>query len=275
MGLLWAFLGLGNSHALFVNDCRTDLFVVFFRDPASFEGAERHENGGTDPHSELTGRVSVDADIRAGWRLFENLTLQALGKTVVHGCTTGEDDVLQKFSARVDVTVRDRLVRKILDRHASLTVQIWLEQELGASHSDISWDCDDRLVWESVVGILLAALLGITDFISVVLCDVAKFFFDVTHNLELCRGGEVVPTALEQLLEPSTEDTASNVHLVDSVRDGETLVDWHSVRNTITSIDDETSGTSSRVERHDSLDGNVHSLNLECLEHNRSHLFSV
>merc|ERR1719284_1314492 len=45
--------------------------------------------------------------------------------------------------------------------------------------------------------------------------------------------------------------------------------------DTISRVDDETSGSSGRVEGHDSLDGDIEVLDLEGLEHDLSHLLSV
>ena len=55
----------------------------------------------------------------------------------------------------------------------------------------------------------------------------------------------------------------------------ETFIDRDSVYNTITSIAYNTGGSTSRVEREDSLDGNVECGNVKGLEHEPGHLFSV
>merc|ERR1712093_613967 len=63
--------------------------------------------------------------------------------------------------------------------------------------------------------------------------------------------------------------------LENSVWDGETLVHWDSVSDTISGVTDETGGPTVGVEGEHSLDGNVESLNLEGLEHELGHLLSV
>ena len=51
------------------------------------------------------------------------------------------------------------------------------------------------------------------------------------------------------------------------MRQSITFVDGHSVRDTITRIEDDASGTTRCVQRQDSLDGDVHGRGVEGLEH--------
>jgi len=59
------------------------------------------------------------------------------------------------------------------------------------------------------------------------------------------------------------------------VGNGETLEDGNGVRDTITRVTDETSGSAGGVEGHDGLEGDVNILDLEGLEHDSNHLLSV
>merc|ERR1719263_194088 len=54
-----------------------------------------------------------------------------------------------------------------------------------------------------------------------------------------------------------------------------TFIDWNRMGNTITGIQDNTSGTSRSVQGKDSLDGNVHSWGVESFKHDLTHFFSV
>ena len=55
----------------------------------------------------------------------------------------------------------------------------------------------------------------------------------------------------------------------------ETLVNGDSVRNTITRVEDNTGGTTRRVEREHSLDGDVERWRVKRLEHDLGHLLTV
>ena len=57
--------------------------------------------------------------------------------------------------------------------------------------------------------------------------------------------------------------------------EGETFVDGDGVRDTITRIQDDTSGTTGGVEGQDGLDGDVEGGGIEGLEHDLGHLFAV
>jgi hypothetical protein len=70
------------------------------------------------------------------------------------------------------------------------------------------------------------------------------------------------------------DGSTSNVVLFDCMRNLETFINWDSVGNTISGINNQTGGSSVGVERHNSLNGNVASLNLESFEHEGDHLFS-
>ena len=54
-----------------------------------------------------------------------------------------------------------------------------------------------------------------------------------------------------------------------------TLIDGHSVGDTITRVQDDTSGSARGVQGEHSLDGNVHGGGVEGLEHDLGHLLAV
>merc|ERR1712038_1344042 len=54
-----------------------------------------------------------------------------------------------------------------------------------------------------------------------------------------------------------------------------TFIDWDTVRDTITRVHDNTSGTARGIEGEDSLDGNIHGGHVEGLKHDLSHLLTV
>lgn len=71
------------------------------------------------------------------------------------------------------------------------------------------------------------------------------------------------------------DGSSSDEVLENGMGNGETFINWNSVSNTISRIANESGGSTVGVEGEDSLDGNVESLNLEGLEHELGHLFSV
>merc|ERR1712240_624013 len=53
------------------------------------------------------------------------------------------------------------------------------------------------------------------------------------------------------------------------------VLSWNCVRDTITRVQDNTSGSTRGIQGENSLDGNIHGWGVECLEHDLSHLLSV
>lgn len=162
---------------------------------------------------------------------------------------------------------------------AGETVELWLEEKLWSLESNETLDAEDGFVWELVVLVVGGRVGGLSSEcveLTLAIADEAEIFLDLLDDLQF-RGGGEVPSELRlaELLDVLGESTTGNIHSLDSVWDGETLIDWDSMANTITRVNNETSGSSGGVERHDSLDGDIESWNKECLEHDLSHLLSV
>ena len=96
-------MALLNSCALSVNDGGAMLLVVFGGDPGRLERGERGEGGSTPPDSKLTVGGSVNPNLGAGGGQSDDLILQAVGETLVHGSATGEDHVLREVLSNVNV----------------------------------------------------------------------------------------------------------------------------------------------------------------------------
>merc|ERR1719290_163617 len=105
--------------------------------------------------------------------------------------------------------------------------------------------------------------------------NIAELLLDVTDNLTLSSGGEGVAAFSEDLHEVVGELTASKIKTNNSMGEGITFIDWDSVRDTISRVHDNASGTARGIEGEDSLDGNIHSRHVEGLEHDLGHLLTV
>ena len=102
-------LAYESSCAFSVDDGGTVLFVVGLGDPGSGEGAEGREGGGTLPYSELTVGGGDDLDLGTSWGESNDLVLQSIWETLVHGGTTGEDEVLAELLSDINVGGLDGL----------------------------------------------------------------------------------------------------------------------------------------------------------------------
>ena len=105
--------------------------------------------------------------------------------------------------------------------------------------------------------------------------NVAELFLDVTDDFTFGGGDERVTSFSKDLHEVISQVTASKIESHDGVWEGITFIDWDVVGDTITSIKNDTSGTTGSVKGEDSLDTDVHGWDVEGFEHDLGHLFSV
>lgn len=162
-----------------------------------------------------------------------------------------------------------------MNRLAGHTVKFGFEEQFGALDTGFTGDSDNTLVGEGVLHIFFGGLSGVSNFLSPVLCNVRTFFLNIFDNFQLGGGGEVVAEALADLLHPVGQAATGNLHLFNGVGDAVTFVDGNGVGDTITSVANKTGGSTSSVEGHDGLEGDIGSLNIELFEHDRDHLLTV
>jgi hypothetical protein len=150
----------------------------------------------------------------------------------------------------------------------------WLEEGLGASESLVT-NGDDLSVWKLVRLLELRRLGSSLELLLEVEGNVTELLLDVTDDFLLGRSGELVSTLHEDLDEVVGQITSGKVETENGMGKGETLVDGDSVRNTVSRVEDDTSGTTGSVQGEDGLDRDVESRGVEGLEHDLRHLLSV
>jgi hypothetical protein len=257
-----------------VNNARSRFVILFLGDPHLLEGGERGQDGATDPDGVFALRGSNDLDLHGGRSKSSEFLLHAVSNTGEHGGTTGEDDVSVEILTDIDITLHDGVVGGLVDTSGFHTEERGLEEGLRATESLVT-DGDDLTVGK-LVGLLEGrGLGGSLHLLLKVKGNVAELLLDVTDDFTFGGGGERVTTLGEDLHEVVSEITTSEIETEDGVREGITFVDGDSVGNSITSIQDNTSGTTRSVEGQDGLDGNVHGGGVEGLEHDLGHLFAI
>jgi len=126
------------------------LLVLGLGDPGGGEGREGSESGGTLPDSVLSVGSGNDSDLGAWGSESDDLGLYSIGDALVHGGTTGHDDVLEEVASDIDVRVGDGFPGEVLDGVAGLSVELWLEDKLRDLHTDGTLNSDLGSIWESV-----------------------------------------------------------------------------------------------------------------------------
>ena len=198
----------------------------------------------------------------------------ALTDTVVHGSSTGHDNVSVEVLSDVQVTLHDRVVGRLVDTRGLETQEGRLEEGLRTPESLVT-DGDDLSVRQLVALLELRRLRGGLELLLKVEGDVAELLLDVTDDFSLGRGGEGVASLHEDLDEVLGQVSSGEVETEDGVRERESLVNGHSVRDTVTRVEDDTGRSARSVQRQDGLDRHVKGRGVERLEHDLRHLLSV
>ena len=197
-----------------------------------------------------------------------------LTNTVVHGGTTGHDNVTVKVLPDVQVTLHDRVVGRLVDTSRFKTEEGRLEQGFGAPESLVT-NGDDLSVRELVRLLELGRLGGSLELLLKVEGDVTKLLLDVSDDFSLGSGGEWVTSLHEDLDQVVGQVTTGKIETENGVRQRETLVNGDSVGDTVTRVQDDTGGSTGSVQGEDGLDRDVEGGGVESLEHDLGHLLSV
>jgi len=257
-----------------VNDGWSCLVVFLLGDPHSLEGREGSKDGATNPDGVFPFWWGDDLDLHGGWGKGGDLLLHTVSNTWVHGGTTGEDVVSVEVLSDVNVALHDRVVSGLVDTGGFHTNEGWLEEGLWASESFVT-DGDDLTVWEFVGFLQRGGGSGGGHFLLEVEGDVAELFFDVSDDFSFGGGDEAVTSLGKDLHEVVSQVSTGEIESHDSVWEGITFVDWDVVGDSITRVQYDTGGSAGSVEGEDGLDGDVHGWEVEGLEHDLGHLFSV
>ena len=105
--------------------------------------------------------------------------------------------------------------------------------------------------------------------------DVAKLLLDIPDDFTFGGGVEGITTLSQVLNQVLGKIATGKVKTENGVWESETFVDRDGVGDTITRVQNDTSGTTGGVKRQDGLDSNVESGGVKGLEHDLGHLFTV
>ena len=141
-----------------------------------------------------------------------------------------------------------------------------LEHGLGTSKSLVA-NGDNLSVGKLVALLQAGAGGGGTHFLLKVQSNIAELLFDVAHDLALGGGGEGVTTLGQNLHEVVCQVPAGQVETKDCMGKSITFIDGNCVRYTITTVHNDSCGSTRGVQRQHGLDSDVHGWSVEGLEH--------
>ena len=250
-------------------------FVVFFLcDPHGLEGGEGGKDRATDPYGVFALRGSNDLDLDSGRSKASDFLLHTIGNTRVHGGTTRHDVVGEEILTDINVTPHDGVVDGLVNTNRFHTKEGWLEEGLRGTETFVA-DGDDLTVRKLVGFVDRGRGSSSVHLTFKIEGNIAELLLDVADDFTFSGGGEGITTLSHDLHEVGGKIATSQVKTKDGVGKSITFVDGDGVRNTITGVKNDTSGTTRGVEGEDSLDGDVHGGGGEGLEHDLGHLFPV
>jgi len=268
------YSGTCDLEALPVDDGRAGFVILLLADPHLLEGGQRCQDRPADPDGVLALWGSNDLDLHRGRGKSLDLFAHAVLDLHEHRGAARQHNVGVQVLSDIHVTLHDRVVGGLVDAGVLTADQGGLEEHLRASEPLVA-DGDDLPVGQLVVALQGGARGGVVHFLFVVNSDEAQLLLDVTDNLALSGGRESVAALSQDLLQPISEISPGQVQTENGVGESVTLVDWHSVRHTITRVKHNSGGAARCVQGQHGLDGDVHHRCREGLEHELSHLLTV
>jgi len=229
-----------------VDDCGTRFIEFGLGDPLSLEGAQARQDGTTDPDGESSFSGGNDLDLNGGRSQSSDFLAQSVGNTVVHGSTTGHDDVAVQVLSDIDVALHDRLEGEFVDTGEVLAVLHGLEEGFGASEGLVT-DSDNLTIGKGVVDFLGGGFVGGLELGVKVVGDVAELFLDVSGDFSFGGGGEADADFGEELHHVLGQVSTGEIDSHDGVGKGVAFVDGDGVGDTITGIEHDTGGSTGGV----------------------------
>ena len=176
--------------------------------------------------------------------------------------------------ADVDVTFRDTVEEGVIDADSFHSHERRLEQSFRASETLVV--NLDHLAVRKHVALLDGGGSGSRHHLLLKIHGrVAELLFDVTNDLALARGAELIAALVEDLHQVVGEVTPSQIQPYDRVGQGVALEDWYGVGYAMPGVQDDAGGAARSVHGQHAVDGQVHGGDVERLEHGLAHLLPV
>ena len=233
-------------------------------------GHERATVPGTVP---ALGR-SNNVDLHGGLGQGCDLLLHPVSNARENGAASRQDNVGKQVLPDLHITLHDGVVSGLMDTCILHTKEGGLEQGLWASESLVT--NGDQLTIRKLVALLQAGALGSSlHLLLKVQGHIAQVLLNVTNYFTLSGGSERVATLCQDLHQVVSKITTSKVQTKDGLGKGITLIDGHSMGDTISRVEHSTSGMTRCIQGQHSLVSKVHGWGVEGLKHDLGYLFTV
>ena len=162
-----------------------------------------------------------------------DLLPHSLTHAVKQSGSATKNDILEQVLADVHVTLLHGVIAVLVDALDVEASDLRMEHYLGGSESFVS-DQDLPAVWKLVVLLAGVRSLGLLDGLVEVVDDIAHFFLDFSHDLELSLSSELITSLIKDLLEIVGDISSCQMDSLDGVGDSVSLVDGHGMGHTVT-----------------------------------------
>merc|ERR1712050_566395 len=257
-----------------VNNTWTCFIVLLFSDPHSLKSRQRSQNGTTNPDGVFPFWWRDNFDFHGGWSQSSDFFLHSISNTWVHSGTTGQNVVSVQIFSDINIALHNRVISSFMNTSRFHTDEGWLKQSFWASESFVT-NGDNLTIWKFIRFFQRGRRSGGGHFLFKVQGNVAKFFFDVSDDFSFSGSDKAVTSFSKDFHEVISQVSTGKIESHDSVWESITFVNWNVVGNTITRVQNDTSGSTRSVQRQNGLNGDVHGWEIESLKHNLSHLFSI
>jgi hypothetical protein len=187
---------------------------------------------------------------------------------------TYHDNITIEILSDINITLHDGVEGCDMDTTRFKTQNRWLEQRLWSTETLVT-NGDDLSIRKFVRLFQAGRLTGSLNFLLEIKSNIAKLLFDITNDFSLGGGGESVTALSQNLHQVVGQITTSHINTGDSVRKRETFVDGDNVSNSVSGVENDTSGTTGSVQGKDGLDRDVEGWGVEGLEDDLCHFLSV
>jgi len=214
-----------------MDDVRARLVVLLLRAPQVLKRRHRRENRAADPQLVLTLGRRDDLHLHAARTKAREILLHAVRDARGHRRATGEHDVAVQVASDVDVTLEDRVVRRLVHTRGLEAEEGRLEERLGRAEALIV-DGDDLPVRELVAILERGRLRRGLELLLKVERKVAGLLLS-SHDLTLGNRREGV-AALSEVFDQQVGDVAAGeIEAENGVRERKVLVDGGGVAHTV------------------------------------------
>lgn len=161
-----------------------------------------------------------------------------------------------------------------MDGEHFLPIQLRLEEQLRALEERLV-NLDDLTVGQLIILCELLRLLRLLQGSLVIESDEAVLLLNSPNYLQFGGSREVSALLLKADLHPLSEVTAGKVYTADGVRERVSFINGNRVGNTVTGIQNNTSGPTRAIQRKNGLYLDIEALDMELIEHNLAHLLAI